>query len=67
MNEMSEPTLWTIVLALAGVVAWGGRHVVKKLNDCESDRDLLHRKLGRLASVCAAKLGEVIDLEDART
>lgn len=66
VSELSEPTLWGIVVALSTVIAWGGRHVLKKLNDCESDRELLHRKVGHLASVCAAKIGEVINLDDVK-
>lgn len=66
MNNLSEPTLWAIVLALASLVVWGGKYVLAKLKDCEDDRNLLHRKLGYLASVCSAKVGEVIDLDHIR-
>lgn len=59
----NDPSLWAIVIALASVVAWGGRHILTKLADCEDDREALHVKVGRLASVVAAKLGEVVELD----
>jgi hypothetical protein len=64
MNELSEPTLWTIVLTLAAVVGWGGRYVIKKLQDCEEDREVLHKKTAKLGVCYAARFGEVIDLDD---
>jgi len=63
MTQMSEPTLWGMVVTLASVVGWGGRYVLAKLQDCEEDREVLHKKVGKLAAVCSAKLGEVIDLD----
>lgn len=64
VSDLSEPSLWGIVIVLAGVIARGGFIVFKRLTDCEDDRELLHRKCGKLATAYAANTGEVIDLDD---
>ena len=56
--------LYGAIASMASVIAWVGRHIFQKLNDCEKDREVLHKKVGKVASVCAARLGEVIDLDD---
>ena len=60
-TDMSEPSLWTIVIALAGVVAWMGRSAWKRLNDCESDREVLHKRVGKLEVGYAIIAGRPLD------
>lgn len=66
VTQLSEPTLWTIVVVLAGIVAKGGLYVFRKLNDCEEDREVLHRNCAKLATAYAASTGQVITLEEAK-
>ena len=63
-QQPAEASLWTIVVALAGVIAWGGRHVMAKLKDCEQDREDLHRKISKVAVAFAAETGHTIDLDE---
>ena len=59
-----EASLWTIVVAQAGVIVAGGKHVLRKLKDCESDREELHRKISKVAVAFAAETGHTIDLDE---
>ncbi len=63
MNNLSEPSLWVIVVTLAGVVAFFGRYTMTKLTDCEDDREVLHKKTAKLAGAYSALTGKQIDLE----
>lgn len=64
VGESSTAPLYAAITALASVIAWGGRHVITKLHDCEADRTVLHKKVGKVAASFAAHTGEVIDLDD---
>lgn len=55
---------WAIITALAGTVAFLGKWILTRQADCERDRKQLNRKVNKLATAMAAKLGEPIDLED---
>ena len=63
MNNLSEPTLWGIVLALTTVVVWGGKRIVHKLDECEKDRELLNRKITVVAVKCSAATGVEINVD----
>lgn len=65
-TDMSEPSLWSIVIALAGIVAWMGRSAWKRLNDCEDDREVLHKRVGKLEVGYAIIAGKSIDESEHR-
>lgn len=54
MQGLSEPSLWAIVVALAGVVGWGGKWMAKKLDKCEEKHDEANKAIVDLA----VKVGE---------
>ena len=60
-HNLSEPSLWTIVIVLAGIVAALGKAAWRRLNDCEDDRKLLHKKVGRLEVSYAILAGKPIE------
>lgn len=63
-QQIPENGLWTIVGVLAGVIAWGGKLAHNHFAKCVQDRDRLHKKVGKLAAICASKLHCVIDLDN---
>ena len=63
-QNMNEPTLWTIVIALAVVVSGMARAMFLEFTECKRDRKVLHKKTAKLGNMYAAKFGEVVDLDD---
>ena len=66
MTDLSEPSLWAIVTVLAGIVAWGGRRIVTKLDECEKDRNVLNRKITNVAIKCSMATGVEINVDDVK-
>ena|GEM_PF-6201059 len=66
MTDLSEPSLWAIVTVLAGIVAWGGKRVISKLDECEKDRELLSRKIQIVAVRCSVATGVEINIDDVK-
>jgi len=51
---------------LAGIVAWGGKRVISKLDECEKDRELLSRKIQIVAVRCSVATGVEINIDDVK-
>ena len=65
VTSMSQPTLWTIVLTLAAIVTFLGKNTWKRLGDCEEDRSVLHKRVGKLEVKYAIISGKNIDDSDS--
>jgi hypothetical protein len=61
--DLSEPSLWTIVIVLASIVAWGGRVVFRRLNDCEDDREVLHQRVNHIEVLYAITTGTPVQFD----
>jgi hypothetical protein len=62
-TDLSEPSLWTIVIVLSSIVAWGGRVVFRRLNDCEDDREVLHQRVNHIAVLYAITTGTPVQFD----